>query len=438
MELRVGIEVADSAEVPIERLEAEICELAGHIWAATCRWLVLLAEFDRREGWGAWGIKSCAHWLSWRCGVSLPAAREKIRVARRLVKLPLIREAFGRGELSYSRVRALSRVARPETEPELLEAARYATTSQLERIVWGYRFVVGQLEVKEANDRHEERFVRWHWDDDGSLVFSTRLDPEDGAALLAAIEGAEAGLVATDVSAETPREARRADALAAVAQAAVGAMADGHLDAAAPYEVVVHVDAPVLAGECDEGRSRLDDGPSLPPETVRRLACDAAFVAVTEGSDGTPLDVGRKTRAIPPRLRRALRSRDGGCRFPGCGQRRFVDGHHVRHWAHGGATDLANLLLLCHGHHRAVHEGGYRIERPQPHVFMFIGPDGRPIPNAPALARPKGPGLPRQHHGLDISPGTCRSLGEGERFDAGLTIDALLGPRAFPAGRSTG
>ena len=273
-----GSAVAESeTEMPLARLEAEICELAGHLAAGECRWLLLLSEFDRREGWAGFGLQSCAHWLSYRCGVGLQAAREKLRVGRRLGELSLVRAAFAAGELSYSKVRAVCRVARPETEAVLLEMARYATTSQLEEIVRAYRTVTGQEEVRDSNERHENRFARWHWEDDGSLVLSARLSPEDGAVVLAALEAgrevAEDGATkaGSDSAASLLAEVRSADALVAMAGLALAAPAGS---APRPAEVVI-VDRAVVSGAADEGRCHLDGGPALAPETARRLACDA-------------------------------------------------------------------------------------------------------------------------------------------------------------------
>ncbi|MCA1842934.1 MAG: HNH endonuclease, partial [Actinobacteria bacterium] len=380
----------DANELPLERLEAEICELAGHLAAGECRWLLLLSEFDRREGWSGWGFQSCAHWVSYRCGLGLQAAREKLRVARRLGELPLVRAAFAGGELSYSKVRAVCRVARPETEATLLEMARYATTAQLEEIVRTYRKVTGREELRDANDRHDARFARWYWDDDGSLVLSARLTPEDGAVVLAALE---AGREAAE-SSENPRtrahgdsaesllaETKRADAFVAMAKLAVAAPAD----ATPPVAEIVIVDRATLRGDRDEGLCHIDGGVALPPETARRLACDAIVVAMVEAADGTPLDVGRKRRTPPAALRRALRRRDRCCRFPGCGSRRFLHAHHIVHWINGGKTMLVNLILLCSRHHRLIHEGGYRIETPGDHVFTFLDPVGRQVPESPPL-----------------------------------------------------
>ena len=427
------VEAAADGEIPLERLEAEICELAGHLAAGECRWLLLLSEFDRRNGWTGWGIQSCAHWVSWRCGIGLQAAREKLRVGRRLENLPLVRAAFAAGQLSYSKVRAVCRVARPETEAVLLEMARYATTSQLEEIVRTYRAVTGREEMGHHNDRHANRFARWRWDDDGSLVISARLSPEDGAVVLAALDAG--GEIAAAGSAPVPAsagdsaesflaEAKSADALVAMAKLAVAAPAGS---SPLPPEVVI-VDRAVLTGASDQGRCHLDGGGAIPPECARRLACDATVVALIEGADGTPLDVGRKRRTPPPRLRRALRRRDGGCRFPGCGHRRFLHAHHIRHWAHGGETKLINLILLCGRHHRLVHEGGYRIDVLADHVFAFFDPAGRLLPEVPSADPAVGPALAARNEaaGLAIGPATCRSLGAGEAYDLGLTIDALV------------
>jgi hypothetical protein len=346
----------------LEQLGDEIAELAAHIHAATCRWLKLLAEFDAREGWAAWGCRSCAHWVAWRCSMAPSAAREHVRVARRLAELPLIAAAFERGELSYSKVRALTRVEGVCREEELLELARCSTAAQLERIVRGYRRVTAATALR----AHDDRFLRVTHVDDGSVVLHGRLSREEGALVMKALEVMRSEAV-TGASREAPAcgdtdpgasaEALRADALVAMADAALAAPAGTGRTGGDRYQVVVHVDTDALGGDDGPGAATVEDEAPLARETVRRLCCDASIVSVLE-RDGTPLSVGRKTRSIPPALRRALRSRDGGCRFPGCNQRRHVDGHHIHHWAHGGPTELSNLVQLCRHHHRLVHEAG--------------------------------------------------------------------------------
>ena len=143
-------------------------------------------------------------------------------------------------------------------------------------------------------------------------------------------------------------------------------------------EIVLHVSAETLTSRSGD-RCEIEDGPAIPVETARRLACDASLVAILEDGRGEPLDVGRKTRTIPPALRRALASRDRGCVFPGCTHKRYVDGHHLQHWADGGTTKLANLVTLCRFHHRAVHEGGMRVERLHDGAWRFTRPDGEAL-----------------------------------------------------------
>ncbi len=185
---------------PLELLEREITELASHIHAATCRWLGLVAEFDRREGWAGWGYRSCAHWVSWRCSIAPGAAREHVRVARRLESLPLVRAAFAEGRLSYSKVRALTRVEDVTGEDELVMLAEHASAAQLERLLRAYRGVV-------AVERAEpERWVSWSHDTDGSLLLRARIPAEEGALVVAALEaGREAVCERADVPAGTPR-----------------------------------------------------------------------------------------------------------------------------------------------------------------------------------------------------------------------------------------
>jgi hypothetical protein len=174
---------------------------------------------------------------------------------------------------------------------------------------------------------------------------------------------------------------QQADALGLLAETAL----HHGIDPGAPgerYQVVVHVDAQVLADADGPGQSVLEGGARVPAETSQRLACDATRVVMRHDPDGRITEVGARTRTIPPALRRALQHRDRGCRFPGCG-RSFGQGHHIRHWAHGGPTTLSNLALLCRRHHRAVHEEGYRVDRHPDGDLCFRRPDGRLLPEVP-------------------------------------------------------
>jgi 5-methylcytosine-specific restriction endonuclease McrA len=277
-------------------------------------------------------------------------------------------------------------------------------------------------------------------DEDGMVVVRGRLEPEVGALLLRALEAArdtlyqqarraEAAAHPADPAAEVPTLAQQqADALGLLAETAL----HHGLDPGARgerYQVVVHVDAPALADPEQPGQSVLEDGAPVSPETSRRLACDASRVVMRHAPDGRLLEVGARTRTIPPALRRALHHRDRGCRFPGCGLR-FGQGHHVRHWAQGGPTTLSNLVLLCRRHHRAVHEEGYHVARQPDGALRFRRPDGRPFPEVPPPpAVPADPvqALRARHHaeGLRLHARTACPDWLGERLDLAWALDVL-------------
>src|SRR6185503_15892961 len=333
----------------------EIAELSAHLDAATHQLLTLIRRFDEAGGWAHQGALSCAHWLSWRVGLELGAAREHVRVARSLAELPLIDDALRLGRVSYSKVRALTRVATAATEESLLDMARSSTASQLERICRSYRLALRNATDERPEDEVERRWVRERETDAGLVRFELQLRAEEAAVVRRALEVAMTrAWTSADVSAGTPPPSlRRADAVVAVAEHYLaGASTVG--TATSPVEVVVHVDAAALTDASSDAAGTLDDGTVLGRTTTDRLLCDAAIVEVVEDSRGNALDLGRRQRTIPSAVRRALRLRDRGCRFPGC-TNRHVDGHHVVPWARGGATTLANLCSLCRRHHTHVH-----------------------------------------------------------------------------------
>ncbi|HJS94057.1 MAG TPA: DUF222 domain-containing protein [Solirubrobacteraceae bacterium] len=429
------VEVVEPEMSPVaslEALEREICELAAHIAVATCRWLELVAEFDDRGGWAEWGVKSCAHWLSWRCSIGLITARQHVRVAHRLRELPMTRAAFARGELSYCKVRALSRVAMPETEAGLVEIARHATGAQLEKLVRCYAGALSAT-LDTAQRAHDQRYLKWSWNDDGSLRLEARLPAAEGGMVVKALEAFEQEPEEEDAFARSPVAACRADALVAMARTAMDESAGSRTAASGSErcELVVHVDAATLVAERVGERCHVSSGPALAPETARRLGCDASVVRILE-RDGQPLTVARRTRTIPPAVRRALRSRDEGCRFPGCTHERHLHAHHIRHWARGGPTTLDNLVQLCSYHHRLVHEGGFGVEGGRGGAVRFRRPDGRVIAAVPGQEAAPGPGLAEQHRAMDVAvdASTCRPLSAGDRLDYDLAMDALL-PKAL-------
>jgi hypothetical protein len=421
----------------LDRLGDEIAELAAHLDAATFRLLELFREFDARGGWNT-GFRSCAAWLNWRIGLDLGAARERVRVARALGTLPRLARALAAGELSYAKVRALTRVATPDTEERLLGVGRAGTADHVERIVRGWRRMDRKAEVRESARQHRVRALHVYPDSDGTVIVRGRLAPEVGAVLVRALAAAREALYRRapngneqpgGVSAETPTmPQQQADALALLAETAL----HHDIDPGAPgerYQVVVHVDGPVLADPDQPGQSVLEDGVRVSAETSQRLACDASRVIMHHDSDGRLLEVGARTRTIPPALRRALNHRDRGCRFPGCGLP-FGQGHHIRHWAQGGPTTLSNLALRCRRHHRAVHEEGFRVDRGADGALRFRRPDGRLLPDVPipvAVSDDPVSVLRAESvaRGLDIHARTACPGWLGERLDVGYAIDVL-------------
>ncbi len=370
----------------VETLIDEIVEVCGNIQVAEYRLIELVRRLDEYRGWAQFGMQTCAHWLNHRCGIDLVTAREKVRVAHALPKLPLIDAAFRDGRLSYSKVRAITRVATWESEAELLEVAVATTAARVEQMVKRYRQAERLQESKAAFASYRHREFSCHYEDDGSLVFAGRLPAEVGAMLVQALDRGTEWLMRGERIADVPLAARRADALAVLAERFLDRSpeADEGLNTADRFQVVVHASAESLPeyGEVNpDDPPQVEDGPVLATETVRRIACDCAVVPMLTTKLGEPLSVGRKTRTIPPAIRRALRRRDHGCRFPGCVNTRFVDGHHIRHWADGGQTNLDNLVLLCRHHHRLLHEGGYYVVR-DGCEFIFCRGDGELIRRA--------------------------------------------------------
>jgi hypothetical protein len=396
--------------------------------AATYRWLMLIAEFDRRRGWWDGSLHSCAHWLNFKCGLNLGAAREQMRVAHALPTVPKIAAAMARGEISYSKVRALTRVATPATEEALLMIAHHGTAYHVESIVSKFRRAQQAEELSREAVQQAGRAVHYGYDTDGSLVLKARLPALAGALVIKALESA----MESPKGEAPPREerpslvSRRADALAVIAESYL--QSPQALSTADRFQVVVHADAETLR-ERSAGRCHVEHGPSVPAESVRRLTCDASVVPVLETEEGEVLDVGRKTRTIPAAIRRALNLRDPGCCFPGCTHRRYLDAHHVKHWIDGGETKLSNLVSLCRTHHRLVHEGGITISVREAGGWRFVRPDGRAFDDLrdSRATHYDGTELHATHAalGLPIDRKTAACRWQGERMDYELGVWVL-------------
>lgn len=424
----------------IHELATEICTLAGHINVANHRFLLLIAEFDRRTGWADAGSQSCAHWLNWKCGIGVAAAREKVRVARALENLPKVNDAMASGKLSYSKAREITRIGNAQNENYLLMIAEHGTAAHVERLVRAYRRCQEAEELSREQRQQQNRRVSFRYDDDGSLILTCHLPAEIGALVMKALDIAIESLpVSQDVPAGTSRggvvpfSMRRADALAHVAESF---LAHDVLEVPGTdrQQIVVHVAAETLRSRA-AGCCEIEHGPSVAAETARRFSCDASIVTLIEDQDGEPLNVGRKTRNISAPLRRLLQARDKGCRFPGCSNARYIDAHHIRHWANGGETKPSNLVSLCRFHHRAVHEGGFDVQVLDDGALRFVRPNGDPVDSVePGCSQPAG-----DWRKIPRSAGQWQY--RGDRMDLGIAVDVLIQEsrkaQDVPAGRSS-
>jgi hypothetical protein len=643
----------------VEILGERIAEQAAHLDAATHRLLADLREFDARGGWHTQGAQSCAHWLAWRVGWDLVTARDRVRVARKLGEFSATDDALRRGELSYSKVRAILRVATPANEAMLLEIARLSTASQLENLSRKYARVQAHCKDARPQDDEQRRYVRRRDTHDGMVKIEAVLHPEEaelvwtmldhaakqllcdppprsacgdsaesfvvsdlttssgaspgtarptgdsaesgGAPNITTASGtlqasargthdsAEASAVpdTTMVPVSTPAiacpMADSAEACAAPDTATIWASTPGATcppddsaeACAAPDPVTVRVSTPGTTCRTDDSAEAFavsdiatvwaptpgttyptDDsaeacaapdpvtaristpGTTRPPgdssevsavsgmavasgtdtaavpgdgsasspasvparpasglrqaadaakrafnradallaitqaflrgdrpnrtpidvmvtiplsdlregaadpadvgcmgasclgaETARRLSCDAGVIKVVEDEHGVPLSVGRKRRTIAGSIKRALLKRDTACAYPGCTNRIFLEGHHVRHWADGGETTLENACLLCSNHHRYVHEYGYRIELGADQRPQFRDPRGRLVAAVPA--RPTAPdlGWPRiraANEALAIDAGTIACEWDGTPMRYGAVVGQLV------------
>ena len=378
----------------------EIGRLAAELTVGEHRLITAIGDFDAIEGWAAQGALTYGRWLSWKIGVDPHTAREKIRVAKRLRELPCIDAAFAEGKLSYSKVRALTRVADQDCEADLVNVALYSTGGQLARLCRRFATVVPE-DAPSVEEVEARRFVRHEWTDDGMLRLTVQLPPDEGARLLSAIESAaeveragRAERSGRSDQADDRAPSSKADGLMLLAESFF-AGGPRPRRGGAPNEVVLHVPAETLQAKGEGAFIENHDGPAVPPDTARKLACDAGVTTVVRGSGGEVLDVGRKTRTVPAAMRRALEVRDDRrCSFPGCERTLYLDAHHIEHWIDGGATKLENLCLLCSSCHAFVHDRGVTIEHRATGRHVFRTLQGEVIEHAPALPAVDGPYAP--------------------------------------------
>ena len=373
-------QIAENArKADADRLAGQICAAAAVSAQATCTLLELVAEFDATGAIRYWtDLKSVAHWLAWCCSMTPGVAREHVRVARALPKMPTVHAAFRDGRLSYSKVREISRVVDIIDETKLCQMATTATAAQLATMISAFR----SCEHRRIGQQ-PQRSVTWHHRDDGMVDLRARLTQEDAAILAAAIHAAkdQYGTIPAkpdptlDEQPPTPGVGAytTTDALVDVGRVFLDTAPEDRSGEDRTL-VVVHVSAELLnpatatenvpAGTSapEANICHLDGQGPIEPATAQRLACDNPLLPAII-ADGEVLHLGRTRRLVSRAQRRALMIRDRMCQHPGCHQTRHLKAHHIRSWAAGGPTDLNNLILLCQFHHTTIHEGGITITR---------------------------------------------------------------------------
>ena len=441
------------SDLSVDELGSRIVGMSGRFAAATCRWLLLIADFDRREGCVRFGLHSTAYWLSHHCGIARRTAVEHVRVARALLAFPAFAEAMSAGRLSYSQVRAISRVPREGEHgvvADLIMAAEHGSAAQLEALVQGMR-VADRADHPPA----EPEYVRTGWSPSGQRRVAARLDADRGKVLDAALAAVA--------------KAHKIDLADALVQIAEWALAIVHDERPAPRDlrgdeyaaVVVHLDADAYPPEGDQPGStspsteqrgaeqprsaerdadscarpagRIADGPGLSRQVIEHLCCAGRVRPILKARDGRVLDVGRSSRTVTKRQFRALLQRDRHCTHPGCTSMRKLEAHHVKHWLHGGRTDMNNLVLLCEAHHLGHHAGEFHIVPSGDQRWRYFRDDGRELLATvnPGEFTDSSIGIDAEYCTDPAAPGT---RWDGQRLDRHYAVN-VLAMRRVDAGR---
>jgi len=409
-------------EVPLERLETEISSFASRLAAATARWLIWIAAYDRREGWRTWETKSCAHWLNWQCGVAPRTAREHVQIAHKLETFSELRDTFLAGELSYSKVRAIVRVIVPENETDLIHLARQSTASQLER-------ALGKLPDadKDGEDEEAKNDIVFTNNGDGTMTMAVTRRIADMAPAKKSVQKAASDVIAREQNEhETKTDViDRLGGMKTIRADVATALITGTLDSVRGVEhtVLVVADIDSLSG-VDENAESTVDSQRVDAAVVQRLCCDGIIQTALVEGNGVELATGSNQRIVPRRIRRLLERRDHGmCQYPGCESEHRLHAHHVIHWAKGGPTELWNLVSLCDFHHHSVHEGGWNVTA-STNGWTFHDPNGNRY-QVPILRLPTATPLPATT--AAPIPGTAAPLaGTGERADLDYIADTLM------------
>ncbi len=344
-------------------LEVTIVEMKQRMNADHAEWLLRIAEYDRRQLAEVHHRLTTVGWLRSTLRMTGRAASSIVRQGRGLLRMPEVAKAASEGSIPPEVVEMLDRARRrhpaefPHHEFVFADIATYLDPREMRMAVshWEQQIDYPSAVARTRAQRQRRRFsINQTWD--GMWAVSGELDPETGSIVNSAIRSVAEP---TSLDAHDHRQPwqKRADALGDLCEHWLRSGESGSSGGVKPH-VTVTVDAQALFG-LRQRLAVMDDG-VVAPETVQRIACDSTIVRMLLDDSGSPVDVGRATRTIPPGLRRALDARDRGCQWTGCrAPVDWCDAHHIEHWSNGGPTDLANLVLLCRTHHTAIHQSDH-------------------------------------------------------------------------------
>lgn len=412
----------------LEALRAGVAEDCAHLSALQARIGRQLVEIADAEAWAGPGIRTIEHWASMALGLAPATTAAYLEVGRKLAVLPVLDAAVRDGRLSFDKAKAVAPVATPATQARWMALADQTTVTGLRRIVAAWRKVDPEGSAAEPTDTHPRRRLFWSGTPEGLEKLTALLTPEEAAIVKAAIANAveeEWRATPAEDRAVRPAEARAADALVAVAETAMAA-GPTPCEGGDRNRVNLIIDLDLLLGNTTEGRCAIEGSPVPLPLSEAELLCCDAIIRPTFIKGLDLVATGHDQRLANRAQRRALRLRDGGCRFPGCAATRFLDAHHVDHWIRGGRTQLANLLLLCRFHHRLHHRGGFTIHATEkPGEFRFFEPGGEEIGRAPDRAPPDLATVPART-GIEPTWFTPHAKDAGTVLDLDSIVRGLL------------
>lgn len=359
-------------------LREELAAACADEGSAQLRKLRALRKCEKAAIWSDDDCRDMIQWVAINLGCSFYRAERLLDAARALERLPRLSDSLAMGLLPLEKVLQLARVAQPEDEERWIKWAAKASVNAIKSRADA--LLVEPLE--KAGERDLLREVQTWFDDCGRFGLLASLPAEQGVLVMKAIDRLAQTLPVSPVDGksmdEIRVEVRRADALVAMASAAIAE--DQSSDRPT---VLVHADIRSLVS--GDGNCTLENGTPVHPEVARRLVCDSKLQVVLHGDGGKVVGIGRANRTPPRWLRRLVDHRDGGrCTFPGCGSRRFVQAHHINWWHEQGPTDLDNLVLACTFHHKLVHEHRWSVSLGADGTTDWRTPDGRPFVPGPA------------------------------------------------------